>query len=256
MRKYIIEFILVFFSVVGAFFFEDWRVKREEDSNYLNILRQFQYDLKEDMSIFQSEIDSTHEQGSGRRLRDRERLARILQSYEEGNQNEALILNVMYFGLIGSTWDPRRSQSEQYNQIVDNHYFRIRLDAFKSTIKEYDKLFKFRNDVLDLERQRFQEIRDEVYRDFEIHHDLPDLFEFYGSNFKIKPINSYSSDEAYLPILTKNNLTRFSTKSHYYYNKIKRLLLTTNGIIFIHQASLDGPISELDSLITEELKQW
>ncbi len=258
-KRYSIEFLLVFLSIIGAFLFEDWRVQREENGNYLSTLKEFQYDLQQNIDVFRQEVDSVDDVPlSGRRLRDKARIERILMTYSEGNFNESLIVTVVYFGLIGNTWDPGITQSEQYRRIIENHYYRVKSPQLKEIILEYGRSIDARKALLEMERARFNKIESLVHESFQIHHSLDTLrfFHFYGDDFVVKGDGSYSRSTTYQPILSKRNREIFAEKQFMFHNYIRELDKLTDGIVAIHEELINYQLSQIDSLITVEFSLW
>ncbi len=162
------EALLIFVSVLGAFWFEDYRHNKQEYNDYINVLINFRNDVNKDVVDFKYLMD-TSMLGGGTYIYLEDYLNQAHDVLSDNSpQNDYQAINIINKGnWFYVDW---RNQSE-YFDILSNYSKYLMHDTLLATIRAYEH-------VMNLENQKAEEWKSQVlkYHDYiETNVDLEDV---------------------------------------------------------------------------------
>ncbi|MFY0687560.1 MAG: hypothetical protein JXQ90_10375 [Cyclobacteriaceae bacterium] len=148
------EALLIFVSVLGAFWFEDYRHNKQEYQDYLNVLINFRNDVNKDVVDFRYLMD-TSLLGGGTYVYLDDYLNRAYDVLTDDTpKNDYQAINIINEGnWFYSDW---RRQSE-YFDLLSNYSQYLMLDTLHSTIRVYEY-------VMNLEDQAAEDWKTQILK--------------------------------------------------------------------------------------------
>lgn len=136
--RWIGEAVLVFGSVVGAFYFEDLREDRREKEEYVNILLNLRNDIHDDVYDFRAQVDTSVESVCW--LCSDTTTLGIIDRYLRYDIGKRDTVNRLMFRMMAMNYDRWRFPSPYYNEI-SKYSSLLEKDSLRSTISTYNEVF-------------------------------------------------------------------------------------------------------------------
>lgn len=136
--RWIGEAVLVFGSVVGAFYFEDLREDRREKEEYVNILLNLRNDIHDDVYDFRAQVDTAVESNCWL-CRDTTTLG-IINRYLRYGIGKRDTINLLMYRMMAMYYDQWRFPSPYYTEI-NKYSSLLEKDSLRSTVSTYNEVF-------------------------------------------------------------------------------------------------------------------
>ena len=138
LARWLGEATLVFGSVVGAFYFEDYREDRREEEEYLNTLISLRNDIHDDIHDFRVQADRNVEDDC-QLCNDTTRLGYINRylRYEIGSRDTT---NQLLFQMYAKIYDKWRFPSPYYQEI-SKYSSQLERDSLRKELSTYNEVF-------------------------------------------------------------------------------------------------------------------
>lgn len=144
--KWIGEAVLVFGSVVGAFYFEDVREDLREKEQYVNVLLNLRNDIHDD--IYKFRIDTDTALGNCWLCQDTADLGYIdrFLRYQKGSKDST---NLLMMRMSAADFPKWRFPSPYYNEII-KYSDLIERDSIRTSISDYNEIYLSEHTLYDL----------------------------------------------------------------------------------------------------------
>jgi hypothetical protein len=254
-KKYALEFVLVFVSVVGAFVFEDWRVGRQEDQEYKDLLRGFQVQLVNQIDYLKALVGEKKADWPNKPylIYEEQLTNSIIDIYNSGNPESAMIWTSFYFFGGGLNFKITLKESRPYINVINNHFMKIKSPELANKFMSYQGLLGFILERNKQELDMYHLIEQNVINDFELYDIKFDNSDFYNEDNSIN--TEIYNNPNYSNLITNSNINIFTKNKHVYYNNIIEYNRDLHGNIQFIKGAVSS-FDELDSLINVELSLW